>query len=149
VIFNDGADADREKWQGLAKTYIRWAEQLACWAADVVIADSTVIQERYREQLGRDTIFIPYGANPYPRERERGRTDVLERLGLKPDGYVLFVSRLTPENKAHVLVEAFRRARTGLKLVLVGDAPYAKKYKRFLDSLCGPDVIRTGYLFGR
>jgi glycosyltransferase involved in cell wall biosynthesis len=151
VVLNvDGADAERDKWRGFAKTYIRCCERLAPWAANVVIADSPVISARYRQEFGYETVYIPYGANPRPREREAGNTSVLERFGLKPDGYILFVSRLTPENKAHLLIEAFKQAGVGLKLAIVGDAPYEDSYKKSLFDLCrnNPQIILTGYLFG-
>jgi glycosyltransferase involved in cell wall biosynthesis len=148
VILNvDGADAERGKWQGFAKTYLRWSEKAACRVADVVIADSPVISERYKRLYGRETVYIPYGANVWPRERETSTT-VLERFGLEPDNYVLFVSRLTPENAAHVAIEAHRSAGTGLKLAVVGDAPYSEEYKAYLHSLCDDSVVMTGYLFG-
>lgn len=149
VILNvDGADADRQKWKGLAKAYIRWSERVACRVADVIIADSRVIARRYLECFGRETEFIPYGTNLLPRAKEAQGTDLLERLGLKADQYILFVSRLTPENCAHLLIDAFLKARTELKLVIVGDAPYVDQYKEQLRSLCGESVIMTGYLFG-
>ena len=150
VLINvDGDDADREKWQGFAKRYLRWAEKVACKLANVVIADAEVIQRRYRETYQRDTIFIPYGANVWPREQEARNTDVLQRFGLEPDRYILYVSRLTPENRADLAIEAFRRANTDLKLVIVGDAPYVNDFTTKVRSLCdGERVIGTGYLFG-
>lgn len=148
VLNVDGQDAEREKWGGLARRYIRWTERLAPRAADVLIADSTVISARYARDFGAMTTYIPYGAVPWPRQREVANQAVLERFGLESDRYILFVSRLTPENRAHVLIEAFRRAQVGLKLVIVGDAPYVAQYRRSLRELQGPDVVFTGYLFG-
>lgn len=150
LILNvDGADFARDKWTGFAKRYLSWAEKLAARHADVVIADSTVIQRRYAQLFGRSTVFIPYGANPFPRERAPDDRAVLQRYGLEPGGYILFVSRMTPENCAHVLLEAYRRSGSRLKLVLVGDAPYVDEYKARVQELA-QDVgaVMTGYLFG-
>lgn len=149
VILNvDGADAEREKWKGFAKIYIRWTEKMASRLADIIISDSTVIARRYREEFGRETVFIPYGSNLRPREKEAANTETFVRYGLKSDEYILFVSRLTPENKAHILIEAFKKSNTDLKLVIVGDAPYVDEYKEYLRSLCNENIIMTGYLFG-
>jgi glycosyltransferase involved in cell wall biosynthesis len=147
ILNVDGVDAEREKWSPLARAYLRWSERLASRFADVVIADARVIQRRYQQLYGRDSIFIPYGANLWAREREAANTDVLDSFGLRSDGYVLFVSRLTPENGAHTLIEAFKRARTKLKLAVVGDAPYAADYQRHLRQLAASNVVLTGYLF--
>lgn len=152
VVLNvDGADAERDKWKGIAKDLIRLSERLAPASAHVIIADSRAIWKRYLEQLGARTVYIPYGANPWHRDRERDNQDVLKRFDLSSDSYILFVSRMTPENKAHVLVEAFKKAQTHLKLVLVGDAPYVDEYKERLNRLCEGDdrIIRTGYLWGQ
>ncbi len=151
VVLNvDGADADREKWDSLAKKYIRFSEKLAPVSSHVIIADSRAIKKRYKTLYDSESIFVPYGANPWPREKERNNKGVLERFNIQHDEYILFVSRMTPENKADLLVKAFRKAKTDLKLVLVGDAPYVDDYKRYLDKLCknDPGIVRTGYLWG-
>src|SRR5207248_7879691 len=74
-------------------------------------------------------------------------------LGLEPRKYLLFVGRLEPENNPHVLVDAFaripaERAR-GMKLVIVGGAPYAGDYIRQVHRKGDPRVIFPGYVFGR
>ncbi len=151
VVLNvDGSDASREKWGSFAKAYIRFSEKLAAISPVVIIADSRAIKKRYLEHFGRKTVYIPYGANPWPREKEHKNTNLLKRFGLKSDDYILFVSRMTPENKADLLVKAFKKAKTNLKLVLVGDAPYVDDYKTYLNKLCKNDtrIIRTGYLWG-
>lgn len=150
VLINvDGDDADRQKWQGFAKKYLRWTERVACRLASIVIADAEVIQRRYRDLYGKDTVFIPYGSNVWPRENEAANTGLLRRFGLQPDGYILYVSRLTPENRADLAIEAFRKANTNLKLVIVGDAPYVSEFTQKIRDLCdGVRVIGTGYLFG-
>lgn len=151
VILNvDGADFARDKWTGFAKRYLQWTERIAARSADVVIADSTVIERRYRELFGRDTLYIPYGANPQPRGERHYNSDVLARFGLTSGDYILFVSRMTPENRAHILIEAHRRSGSRRKLVLVGDAPYVDDYKREVQAACAAsdNCIMTGYLFG-
>ena len=69
-------------------------------------------------------------------------------LGLEPHGYVLFVGRLVPENNAHVLLDAFREMQTDLRLVIVGDAPYAAEYQTRLRAGGDGRVIFAGYQFG-
>lgn len=151
IILNvDGADSSREKWKGFAKTYLRWSEKTAARFADVVIADSTVIARRYHDLYHRDTLYIPYGANPWPREKEAGNRAVLDRYGLESGNYLLFVSRMTPENCAHILIAAYEKSGSKRKLVLVGDAPYVDEYKQQVQALAdsNENIIITGYLFG-
>lgn len=145
VINVDGEDWARKKWSGFAVRWLRWSEGWACRFADVVIADSRAIQQRYAEVYRRETIFVPYGANI--RLETRG-TATLEKFGLRPEGYILFCGRFVPENRAELLIEVFQTIQTDLKLVLVGDAPYADEYKRELQEMAGPNVVFTGYAFG-
>jgi glycosyltransferase involved in cell wall biosynthesis len=140
----DGADWTREKWGKGASLYLRLCESIACRFPNAVIADSKVIRDRYRVEYSTDTVFIPYGANVVECDRE----DVLRKLSLEADRYLLFVGRLVPENAAHTLVQAFMEMQTDLKLVIVGDAPYSDAYKRQLKQSAGKNVVFTGYLFG-
>jgi len=143
LINVDGLDSQRAKWPALAKAYLRWAERNAPCFATRTITDSRAVQRLYREQHHAETVYIPYGSS-----LSGGDSPVhLERFGLHERGYVLFVGRLVPENNAHVLVEAFRSLDTAMKLVVVGDAPYASDYQASLHKCDDARVIFTGYLF--
>ncbi|HOC90202.1 MAG TPA: glycosyltransferase, partial [bacterium] len=75
--------------------------------------------------------------------------ETLDRFGLEEREYVLYVSRMEPENNAHRVVEAFEKVKTGKKLVMVGDAPYASDYIAGLRATQDPRIIFTGYVFGQ
>lgn len=149
VINVDGLDSDRSKWPALAKTYLRFAERNAPRWADTALTDShavaEIFEQRYRQRIG----VVPYGVED-PGLEDAG---LLDRLGLEPRRYVLFVGRLEPENNPHVLVDAFaripaERAR-GMKLVVVGGAPYADEYIKTVHRKGDPRVVFPGYVFGR
>ena len=146
VINVDGEDWARKKWSGFAVKWLKASEDWACRLGTVVIADAKIIQERYRRVYGRETVYIPYGANL---RLEDCGTATLEKFRLQPRGYILFVGRLVPENRAELLIQAFRHVPhdTGVKLVIVGDAPYSDDYKKELVTLADDRVIFTGYAF--
>jgi glycosyltransferase involved in cell wall biosynthesis len=111
--------------------------------AHEVIVDSQVIAEYYRQHYGTQTRYIPYGARlDVPAE-----TDVLERLGLSPFRYLLFVGRLTPEKQVHHLVEAYAGITTEFPLVIVGDDPFSREYITRLKSMAPPGVRFAGLIY--
>jgi glycosyltransferase involved in cell wall biosynthesis len=55
---------------------------------------------------------------------------------------------MEPENNALLVVEAFRRVKTNLPLVMVGDAPYASEYIQKVKSNADERVRFLGYRFG-
>jgi glycosyltransferase involved in cell wall biosynthesis len=149
VINVDGLDSDRRKWPVPAKRYLRFAERNAPRWADRAITDSHAVADIYESRYGRRIGVVPYGVE----DPGWSGAGTLERLGLEPRSYVLFVGRLEPENNPHVLVEAWARipaARTrGMKLVVVGGAPYADDYIRTVMREGDPRVVFPGYVFGR
>jgi len=148
VINVDGSDSDRRKWGRFAKFYLRAAERLAPRMATRAITDSHAVASLYEQRYGRAIGVVPYGAE-VPEQHDSG---VLERLGLEPRRYVLFVGRLEPENNPHMLVEAWSRIPTavtrGMKLVVVGGAPYASEYINRVRRAADPRVVFPGYVFG-
>ena len=148
VINVDGLDSDRRKWNRLAKSYLRAAERLSPHMATRAITDSHAVAAIYQQRYGRSIDVVPYGAE-LPTEYD---SDVLERFGLEPRRYVLFVGRLEPENNPHLLVEAWSRIPTertrGMKLVVVGGAPYASDYINRVRRAADPRVVFPGYVFG-
>ena len=149
VINVDGLDSDRRKWPAAAKRYLRFAERNAPSWADRAITDSHAVADVYEHRYRRRIGVVPYGVQD---PGVRG-TQTLERLGLEPRKYVLFVGRLEPENNPHLLVEAWARIPTarsrGMKLVVVGGAPYADDYIRGVMREGDPRVVFPGYVFGR
>jgi glycosyltransferase involved in cell wall biosynthesis len=60
--------------------------------------------------------------------RERQTGNYLERIGLQPAGYALFLGRFSPEKNCDLLIEAFERLDTPMKLVLAGGSSHTDDY---------------------
>src|SRR2546423_7758470 len=145
TVFNvDGADWQRDKWGRFASWYLRTSERIAARSRSIVIADAEAVRRYYSEVYSRDTVVVPYGADP---PADRG-TDAAARFGLEPGCYALFVGRLVPENAPHDFVEGMRRSGVDIPPVVVGDAPYAEVYKAQLRRDAPPRTVFTGYQFG-
>lgn len=145
VVLNvDGLEWQRAKWNAVGKAYYRLCGRIAAWLPAHVVTDARVIQAYYRDAYGRSTAYFPYGTDLEP----VGDDGTLARLGLEPRRYVLYVSRLEPENNAHVVVAAYAAVRTDLPLVIVGDAPYASEYIASLRRTTDPRVRFVGAIYG-
>jgi glycosyltransferase involved in cell wall biosynthesis len=142
----DGLEHKRKKWNWMGRQYYLLCERLATWLPNEVVTDARVIQEYYMAQYQTPSTMIAYGADI---ERHPNQ-EAARRWGVDTDGYVLYVSRLEPENNAHLAIEAFRKVKTERKLLIVGDAPYAEDYKNRLRALAAGDerIIFTGFVFG-
>jgi len=142
----DGLEHKRKKWNWIARRYYLMAERLATILPNETVTDAKVIQDYYLAQHRAVSTMIAYGA-----EVERKVDPSVRRWRVEPNRYVLYVSRLEPENNAHLVVEAFKRVRTGHKLLIVGDAPYARDYINDLKARARRDkrIVFTGFVFGR
>ena len=142
----DGLEHKRKKWNSIARRYYLLAERLATILPNETVTDERVIQEYYLARYRVASTMIAYGA-----EVERRPDPSVRRWRVEPNRYVLYVSRLEPENNAHLVIEAFKRVRTAHKLLIVGDAPYARDYIADLKARARRDrrIIFTGFVFGR
>jgi glycosyltransferase involved in cell wall biosynthesis len=147
VLNVDGADWQRAKWGGFARRYLRFAERAATRMPTLIVSDSRVVERYYLDHFEAPSVYVPYGSD-VPRV-PAGET--LRQFSLTPDGYILWVGRLVPENNAHDVVAAYQRLggpATGLQLCILGDAPYSTDYVTDLKRQAGPGVVFTGYQFG-
>ena len=141
----DGIERKRKKWNAAARAWYRFSERLSTWLPTELITDAEVMQRYYAERYGKASCFIAYGA-------ETGKVqsrEALERFGVEPGGYFLYVSRMEPENNPLLVVEAFERTGVEKKLVMVGDAPYAADYIRAVKSTADARILFAGAVYGR
>lgn len=143
----DGLEHKRKKWGRLGRRYYRFAEYLSTMLPNEMVTDAQVIQDYYLAQHNAPSTMIAYGSEV---ERRSDRATV-RKWRVEPNRYVLYVSRLEPENNAHLVIEAFKKVRTAYRLLIVGDAPYAEHYINSLKALARGDkrIIFTGFVFGQ
>lgn len=146
VVMNpDGIEWQRAKWGWAGRSFYKFSEHLAARLPHRIVSDSLVIQDYYSEKFGCESDFVAYGADIV--ERGTGRA-MLAEYGVQPERYFLFVSRLEPENNAHLVVEAFEKVDTDMNLLIVGSAPFADDYIRRLTDTKDKRVIFPGALYG-
>jgi glycosyltransferase involved in cell wall biosynthesis len=147
VVNVDGADFARAKWSGFGRWWLHRSEQWASRFSDCIVADNPVIQERYRDLYQTAAVYLPYGATP---QTQDPGTETLQKFGLESKKFFLYVSRLTPENRADLAIRAYLASGVSWPLLVVGDAPYQEAYIQELKTLAAqnPAVKLTGYLFG-
>jgi len=141
----DGLERDRRKWNKLGQAWYSLSERLSCWLPSETITDAAVIHKYYAERYGKSSHLIAYGAD-FEKESSTG---TLERLGLEPGQYFLYVSRMEPENNALLVAKAFAQTSVPQRLALVGDAPYAADYMRAVKSVTDPRIVMPGGIYGK
>ncbi len=162
----DGIERKRAKWNWLGKAWYKLGEYCSVLFATRIIADAEVIRDYYQQEYSAESTVIAYGHNNSLRESVVAKVEgkqiqtegqeIFNELGIEPGRYLLYVSRLEPENNAHQVIEAYTRMEGAkVPLVIVGDAPYSEEYKGLLRELAqsasgeGEDrVIFAGYRFG-
>ena len=140
----DGIERKRKKWGLAGRTYYRVSEYLSTIIPNVIVTDAAVIREYYMQQYGASSRMIAYGANC---DKET-TSEVQKKLGVEPQDYLLYVSRLEPENNAHVVIQAYASVRSNKPLLIVGDAPYAHDYIAGLKATADTRVRFTGAIYG-
>jgi glycosyltransferase involved in cell wall biosynthesis len=143
----DGLEHKRKKWNWIGRRYYLVAERLATILPNKTVTDAGVIHDYYLARYNAQSTMIAYGSEI---ERRPDRS-LVRKWRVEPGRYVLYVSRLEPENNAHLVIEAFKKVRTAYRLLVVGDAPYAREYIRGLRARARGDkrIIFTGFVFGQ
>lgn len=145
----DGIERKRRKWNILGRAVYAAGEAMSVSFANAVVADADVIAAYYRAHYAAGPRVIPYGAE-FPQEND---SDVLDRLGLEPRRYILYVSRFEPENNPLEVVDAYE-ALAGKKagippLVMVGSGLYARALVDELHRHRSEQILFPGALYGR
>jgi len=135
VVQGHGLEWKRARWGTAARLVLKVTERVSVRFADEVTVVSRTLQQYIARRYHRRSVYIPTGINP----AEPAEADWIVRQGLQPGRFILFMSRLVPEKGAHLLIRAFRKLDTPVKLVIAGDAEHEQAYKAHLRELAGDD----------
>lgn len=130
------------KWSAISKVLIRTLEWLAVHSADEVIVVSKALESRLENEYDVRAHVIPNGA--YQKGIPDYDSEVLSRLGLEKDSFVLFAGRVVPDKGCHVLLDAFTQAHLSCKLVFAGAAE-DEVYLRLLKEHSTNNVMFVGF----
>lgn len=146
----DGIERQRAKWGRIGRLWYTIGERFALVFPSIVVSDAQVIHDYYLKRYGRSSALIAYGAeilerDPPPDLAVHGLPDI------EPGRYILYVSRLEPENQADLVIRAYRDVPGDAPLLVVGDAPHARAFKERLVELAAEDkrVRLLGGIYGQ
>lgn len=124
------------KWSGPAKWYLRLGELSALYFPHRTVVISHVLQVFCKKAFGRDTTYIPNGAD----ELGPQGTDEIRKLGLEPGKYLLGVGRLVPNKAYDVAFEAYRQVKNDMPMVVAGAAFHSSEYIMKLQAQAAQDA---------
>lgn len=130
IISIDGIEWKREKWNIVARLYLRWAEKMAVRYSHADIADNESIQDYTAMRYGSVSRVIEYGAD-HTRKVTANSEDI-ENYPFLKEKYAFKVCRIEPENNIHLVLSAFS-SLPHHRLVMVGNwetSTYGKELKQ-------------------
>lgn len=130
IIVNiDGIEWKRNKWNKVAKWFLRWSEKIAVKFADKVICDNQAVINYVKETYNVDGIYISYGGDHATRKKMSKKLTAKYKFLKKQ--YCFKVCRIEPENNIEMILGAFEKCPNS-NIVIVGNwnrSDFGKKMK--------------------
>jgi glycosyltransferase involved in cell wall biosynthesis len=153
IVTYHSKNYEHRKWNWFGKTSLRVGELCSILFGDEIIAVSRSLAmdlKRRFPQAANKIHFIPNGADHLLRPTPElcGVPDILSKYDLVKGRYIVTVGRLVPEKGFHDLIQAFKAADVGYKLVIVGDSEHRDRYSSGLLVEASASIVFTGILKG-
>lgn len=145
VLSQFAMDWKRDKWPWYGKLFYIFSNYITAYFPNKVVFDNIFTKEYFEKKFKRSFDFIPYGSEV---KVPPANIDILDKTGIKPQEYFLFVGRFIPDKGLHLLVEAFEKLKTDKKLVLIGGSPNPGDYEMKVKSTQDQRIIFPGYVYG-
>ncbi len=142
VLNVDGLDRKRKKWNLVGRSALHFCELLSAFTPSRIVTDAKLMQEYYWKNYRRPSTMIAYGS----KVPANGGTP--QSFDLPAGNFILYVSRLEPENNPELVIGAYRQVQTNWPLVMVGGNSYDASYVQRLRNLADRRVIFLGPVYG-
>lgn len=137
------ADYFHQKWGFIARFALRLGERIAATFAHETITVSQGLQVQVAKAYKKQATYIPNGVQ-IP---ELGSDPkLLDEWNIKPQEYIVAISRLIRHKGLHFLIDAYKEIETDKKLVIVGSSSYTDNYEKELHAMArgNENIIFTG-----
>jgi glycosyltransferase involved in cell wall biosynthesis len=124
VVSVQGLDWQRKKWSWFARQVLKIGEWASARLPNKTIAVSRTLKNYYRQRYAKEVAYLPNGTEI----RAPRKGTALQQFGLAPGQYVLFLGRFSPEKNCLLLIEAFERIDTRMRLVFAGGSSHTDDY---------------------
>ena len=138
----DGLEWLRPKWSNLAKKYFKFSALLATKFFNVIVTDAKGMRDIYKKEFNCDSVNIAYGANPSFSENP----DLLKDFNITLNQYYLIASRLVPDNNADLIIDAFLKSNSKLKLAIAGGTNYKNDFEMKLRAIKDNRLVFLGHI---
>jgi glycosyltransferase involved in cell wall biosynthesis len=124
IVTVQGLDWKRKKWSPFARWFLRLCERASAHFPNATVVVSRTLKDYYWKKYSAQTTYIPNGLTmPTGKSSKQ-----ILGLGLDPQKYILFLGRLSPEKNVHLLIKAYERIDTSVKLVIAGGTSHTDSY---------------------
>lgn len=125
IVTVHGLNYKTPKWKGLGAKFIQLGEEITAKYADEIIVLSREQEKYLLKKYNRKAVYIPNGT---VMEEILPPDLIREKWGLEKGKYILFVSRIVPGKGIEHLVEAYKKVKTDMPLILVGESAYVEDF---------------------
>ena len=129
IIHIDGRETARQKWGGIARSWLKFNEWMAVKLSDLVICDNKGIQEEFINaypEFAKKSIEISYGA-----------AEFFRRPKLVDEKNCLTVCRIEPENNIEMMLKGFLASKVKGSYTVVGNWGRSKFSRRLREKYEG------------
>lgn len=127
IITNmDGLEWKRTKYSKPVQQFLKFAERLAAFSSDFLVADSLGIQTYLKEKYNKQSTYIAYGADLFSNPDESIITD----YQLSKYKYNMIIARFEPENNLEMVLDGVVLSNNRMKIIVVGN--HKTKYGDYL-----------------
>lgn len=146
-----GLEWQRSKYSPKAQKIMKAMEGFTARLNQHLIMCSEGQVKYFKEEYGKESICIP-GAVTLPDLSLPNDSGILERFGIAPKKYFLFMGRLVQDKNPDYLIQAFIKAKKeGYKIVIAGSNDAMPDYVEKLHSIGAGhnDVVFTGAVYAQ
>ncbi len=145
-----GLEWQRSKYSPQQQRILKFMERVTAHLNKNLIMCSDDQTRYFKKKYNREATTIPTAINlPDPNEED---SDVLQKFGIIPGRYFLFLARLVQDKNPNYLIEAFKKAAIpGFQLVIAGNNPENPAYVDQLHDLAkgNDNIIFTGAVYDK